>query len=233
MFAGLESTREHSARPWTAAASFTAQAGIVAALLILPLLHPQNLSEALFPRRVFVPARVGDVQSATPPNTHPTPGSLHLRPIIVNNSIFVFHRQIEAAENQIAQDPGFRDVLPDGIGPGVEHSILSEFTRAMPRAAAIVHTPRVSVMMEGNLVHKVEPLYPSLAKQAGIQGSVIIRAFISRSGAIERAELVSGHPLLSRAALDAVRQWQYRPYYLNGEPVEVETQITVNFVLQR
>ena len=88
-------------------------------------------------------------------------------------------------------------------------------------------------MMEGNLVHKVEPLYPSLAKQAGIQGSVIIRAFISRSGAIERAELVSGHPLLSRAALDAVRQWQYRPYYLNGEPVKVETQITVNFVLQR
>jgi protein TonB len=233
MFAGLESTREHSARPWTAAASFTAQAGIVAALLILPLLHPQNLSEALFPRRVFVPARVGYIQTATPPNTHPTPGSLHLRPIIVNNSIFVFHRQIEAAVNEVAQAPSIGDVLPSGTESGVQHSILNEFTRVMPRAAATVHPLRVSVMMEGNLFHKVEPLYPSLARQAGIQGSVVIRAFISRSGAIERAELVSGHPLLSRAALDAVRQWQYRPYYLNGEPVEVETQITVNFVLQR
>jgi protein TonB len=62
---------------------------------------------------------------------------------------------------------------------------------------------------------------------------VVIKAFISRAGAIERTELLSGPPLLARAALDAVRQWKYRPYYLNGEPVEVETQVTVNFVLNR
>lgn len=87
--------------------------------------------------------------------------------------------------------------------------------------------------MEGNLVHRVEPQYPMIAKQLHIQGVVILKAVISREGRIEQAETVQGQDLLSRAALEAVRQWKYRPYYLNGEPVEVETQITVNFVLDR
>ena len=70
-----------------------------------------------------------------------------------------------------------------------------------------------------------------IAKQLHIQGVVILKAVISREGRIEQAEAVQGQDLLSRAALEAVRQWKYRPYYLNGEPIEMETQITVNFVL--
>lgn len=88
-------------------------------------------------------------------------------------------------------------------------------------------------MMEGNLIYKVEPQYPSMARRLHIEGSVVIEAWISREGLIERAEVESGHPLLVHAALDAVRQWRYRPYYLNHEPVEVQTQITVNFIMQR
>jgi periplasmic protein TonB len=91
----------------------------------------------------------------------------------------------------------------------------------------------MSVVMEGNLVRRVEPIYPVIAKQAGIEGTVVIKAIISRTGAIEQEQIVSGHPLLARAALDAVHQWKYRPYFLNGEPVEVETQVTVRFVLNR
>lgn len=233
MFTGLQTVNQHSARRWTAALSFTAQAAVVAALLILPLLNPQKLSDSLFPRRVFLPTPLGDVHVEALHNAPPRSGSARVPAIVVNNSSFVFHRlQTEVAVNGATQAPGIRDVLQSGTELGVGSSIVSEFTRPMPHPAA-VHPPRVSVMMEGNLFHKVEPPYPALAKQAGIQGAVVIRAFISRSGGIERAELVSGHPLLSRAALDAVRQWRYRPYYLNGEPVEVETQITVNFVLQR
>ena len=86
--------------------------------------------------------------------------------------------------------------------------------------------------MEGNLVLRVEPQYPMTAKQLHIQGVVILKAVISREGRIA-AETVQGQDLPSRAALAAVRQWKYRPYYLNGEPVEVETKITVNFVLER
>jgi protein TonB len=86
-------------------------------------------------------------------------------------------------------------------------------------------------MMEGDLLQRVQPVYPSLAKQAHIQGQVILRAVINRDGMIQNVEALSGHPMLVQAAIDAVKQWRYRPYCLNGETVEVETQITVNFAL--
>ncbi|MBW8869291.1 MAG: energy transducer TonB [Acidobacteriales bacterium] len=91
----------------------------------------------------------------------------------------------------------------------------------------------MSVIMEGNLITRIQPKYPVIARQIGLQGTVIVKAIISREGNIEKAVPVSGPPLLAPAAIQAVEQWKYRPYYLNGEPIEVETQITVNFVLAR
>ena len=70
-----------------------------------------------------------------------------------------------------------------------------------------------------------------MARIAHIQGDVILQATISKGGQIENLRVVNGHPMLVQAALDAVKQWRYKPYMLNGEPVEVETQITVNFTL--
>jgi len=86
-------------------------------------------------------------------------------------------------------------------------------------------------MLEGSLIRRVQPVYPPLARSARIQGPVILVALISKAGAMEKVHALSGHPILVPAAIEAVRQWQYRPYILNGEPVEVETQITVNFLL--
>jgi len=88
-------------------------------------------------------------------------------------------------------------------------------------------------MMEGSLIHRVEPIYPPIARAAGIQGSVIIAAVIGTDGVVEKLQVVSGHPMLTKAALNAVSQWRYRPYFLNGAPIEVDTQITVNFILAR
>jgi len=87
----------------------------------------------------------------------------------------------------------------------------------------------VSHLSEAYLVNRVEPVYPHIAASAGIQGQVKLHAIIARDGSIQSLNAISGHPLLVRAALDAVGQWRYRPYYLNGEAVEVETFITVNF----
>ena len=70
-----------------------------------------------------------------------------------------------------------------------------------------------------------------MARTARIQGPVVLQAVISKQGTIENLKVVTGHPLLTPAAIDAVRQWRYRPYILNNDPVEVETQITVNFSL--
>jgi protein TonB len=77
----------------------------------------------------------------------------------------------------------------------------------------------------------VTPQYPPLAKQARIQGSVVLHAVIGKDGKVQNLQLVSGHPMLTQSAIQAVKQWQYKPYYLNGQPVEVDTNITVNFSL--
>jgi len=88
-----------------------------------------------------------------------------------------------------------------------------------------------SGVQSGLLIRKVNPTYPPLARQARIQGVVILQAQISKEGNIENLQLISGHPMLAPAAIDAVKQWKYKPYLLNGEPVEVETQVQVNFTL--
>jgi len=83
------------------------------------------------------------------------------------------------------------------------------------------------------LVNKVQPVYPPLARQTRISGTVRLHALISKSGAVESLEVLSGHPLLVRAAMDAVQQWRYKPTLLNGEPVEVDTTIDVIFSLNQ
>jgi protein TonB len=87
--------------------------------------------------------------------------------------------------------------------------------------------------MEGNLIRRVQPTYPVPAKAAGIQGTVLLKAIIGRDGKIEKVQVLTGHPLLVKAAVDAVSQWLYRPYLLNDQAVEVETEVTVNFILGR
>jgi periplasmic protein TonB len=87
----------------------------------------------------------------------------------------------------------------------------------------------ISQLDEGQLVNRVEPIYPHIAAISGIQGQVKLHAIIARDGRIQSLNVISGHPLLAHAALDAVEKWRYRPYVLNGERVEVETFITINF----
>jgi protein TonB len=94
--------------------------------------------------------------------------------------------------------------------------------------------PQVRVsqgVSQGLLVSRVDPVYPEQAKQAGIQGTVVLSAIISADGSVKSLRLVSGHPALTSAAIDAVKQWKYRPYLLNGRPVDYETTVTVKFTL--
>lgn len=79
-------------------------------------------------------------------------------------------------------------------------------------------------------MNKVPPVYPEEAKKSKIQGSVVLKTIVNRDGDVQRVELISGHPDLVQAAIDAVQQWKYRPFRLNGQPVEVESQVKINFV---
>jgi periplasmic protein TonB len=122
--------------------------------------------------------------------------------------------------------------VPGGQMGGVIGGIISSVPTANVPKIATPQRVRVSQgVSQGLLIHQVKPNYPPLARQARIQGSVVLQAVIAKNGAIENLHLVSGHPMLAPAAIEAVKQWKYKPYFLNGEPVEVETQITVNFTL--
>ena len=127
--------------------------------------------------------------------------------------------------------------IPGGQLGGVIGGIISSTSKlaVVPEPkAAIAKRVRVSQgVSQGLLIYRVEPKYPPIAQQAHIQGIVILTAVIDKDGIIQRLQLVSGHPMLATAAIDAVKQWRYKPYLLNGQPVEAETTVTVTFRLQR
>ena len=125
--------------------------------------------------------------------------------------------------------------VPGGVPGGSMGGVMGSILNSTPTVAPKIATPqRVRVssgVQSGLLVRKVPPAYPPLARQARIQGTVVLQAQISKDGNIENLQLISGHPMLAPAAIEAVKQWKYKPYLLNGEPVEVETQVQVNFTL--
>jgi protein TonB len=121
--------------------------------------------------------------------------------------------------------------VPGGTMGGVLGSVMSSVPSAMPKAATPQRVRVSQGVSQGLLIHKVQPSYPPLARQARIQGVVVLQALIGKDGTITNLHVVSGHPMLTNSALEAVKEGRYKPYYLNGEPVEVETTINVNFTL--
>jgi periplasmic protein TonB len=121
--------------------------------------------------------------------------------------------------------------VPGGSMGGVIGSVLSSTPMAVPKIATPQRVRVSSGVVQGLLLRRVNPNYPPLARQARIQGTVILQAQISKEGNIENLQLISGHPMLAPAAIEAVKQWKYKPYLLNGEPCEVDTQVQVNFTL--
>ena len=127
--------------------------------------------------------------------------------------------------------------IPGGQAGGVIGGIISSTSAlsAVPKMPVLAPTPqRVRIsqgVTRGLLVHKVEPAYPAIAQSARIQGQVVLTAIISKTGEIQNLVLVSGHPMLVPAAIEAVKQWRYRPFLLNGGAVVVETTVTVTFQL--
>jgi TonB family protein len=124
-------------------------------------------------------------------------------------------------------------ILPASILPAptpVQTASLLPVPRQEASLAAQNTPARISGgVMAGNIVSKTQPVYPADAKKAGIQGSVVLHAVIGKDGTVEDLTVISGPPELATSALDAVSKWVYKPYLLNGEPVEVETTITVNY----
>jgi protein TonB len=235
MFAGIENIHPDPRRGWTALASFTLQAMLLAIAVAIPLLYPSSVPN--FERRIFVPMTTPP-PDVVPAHADPAGGhtgvnaSVHVLMVNPNPRLPFAERQIDTGAEG-PPDPANFDVgtgLYSGpygpTGPRVGDQPL-------PRPPVPAAPPRVSRPMQGYLLHRVEPVYPPIAMTAGVQGAVVIKAIISREGTIEHLQVINGSPLLSKAAIDAIVQWRYRPYLLNDQAVEVETEITVNFYLHR
>jgi protein TonB len=233
MFSGLATVEEHHGKRWTAMASFAVQGILVSAALMLPLLHPADLPEAFARHRIFVPMSFGEAHVRASQVVTQHGGVLRLAPIIVQRA-FTFplsRNPVITDTDSGTPDPQVGDAGP-GAHDGIRNILPGAYVQPVYHPQPVTPRP-VSVVMEGNLIHRVDPRYPTIARQIRLQGVVILQAFVSTQGTIERAQIVSGPGLLAQAALDAVKQWRYRPYYLNGTPIEVETQITVRFTLNQ
>jgi periplasmic protein TonB len=220
--------------------AFLIQIGIIGVMILIPLIFTEAL-----PRTQLMTLLVAPPPPPPPP---PPPAAApvhivrHIETDIVNGELRTptkIPKKVEMIKEDEAPPPmasaGVVGGVPGGIPGGSMGGVIGSVLSSTPTVAPKIATPqRVRVssgVTSGLLVRRVPPAYPPLARQARIQGTVILQAEISKEGNITNLQLISGHPMLAPAAIEAVKQWKYRPYLLNGEPVEVETQIQVNFTL--
>jgi periplasmic protein TonB len=239
MFDGTlnSSWNERSRRGLSALTSFALQGLVAGTLLLFSLFRPAGLPSF---HSLSTPVSLGQPLGEPPAvGTHarensaaaPNNPAITLRmPTRIPNEI------PDMGDDTVPTVGGFggpnSGSAPIGDLRGVPN-LLGDARPVLPAAVptAKIAPLRISHISEGNLIRKILPTYPALARSARIQGQVALQAVISKQGVIENLQVVSGHPMLVPAAIEAVRQWRYRPYILNNEPVEVETQITVNFSL--
>jgi protein TonB len=223
-------------RSWTTLTSFGLQAVAIGLLLMIPILQTVGLPLA---RTVSTPISMGRPSTVPPhPTEHFRSSSVQIVPYD-GRLRFPGHipDKILRGDDSTTSQPSMDDVIGtagNSVDSRVGLPISIAGTRPVmptPAPAPVTHILRISSMLQGSLIRRVEPAYPIMAKTAHIQGPVVLAAVISKTGAIENLRLLSGHPLLVPSAIQAVSQWRYKPYILNNEAVEVETQITVNFVL--
>src|SRR2546423_1326143 len=221
--------------------SFGFQMLLLGVLVLIPLLYTEALPKQQLMTFLVAPP--------PPPPPPPPPAAVPVKVVkviqtdIINGQLRTptkIPKKVEMIKEEEAPPPvmasagvvgGVPGGVPGGQMGGVIGGIISSTPVAVPKAATPQRVRVSQGVTQGLLIRKIQPNYPPLARQARIQGSVLLQAVISKEGAIENLRLISGHPMLAPAALEAVKQWRYKPYILNGEPVEVETQITVNFTL--
>src|SRR6202167_3324582 len=227
-------------RGMTTTLSFVFQIVLVGILVLIPLLFTEALPKTQLMTFLVAPP--------PPPPPPPPPAAVikivkQVQTDIVNGQLRTptkIPEKVQMIKEDEAPPPvmsasGVVGGVPGGIPGGQMGGVIGGMISSTPVAVPKVATPqRVRVsqgVTQGLLIRKIQPNYPPLARQARIQGSVLLQAEISKDGSIENLHVISGHPMLAPAAIEAVKQWKYKPYILNGEPVEVETQITVNFTL--
>ena len=229
--------------PWAVALSFGLQVLLIGVMILIPLLNYYELPATEL---------MGFLVAPPPPPPPPAPPPVVTRkvvpeqynpmatPVAIPDRVAIIQDEAPPPAQGIANVGvvgGF------GVAGGVSGGVISGILASTPVVAPPPPPPvkkappppkRIRVggaVQKANLIRQVRPVYPPLARQARIQGTVKLTAIIARNGTIQKLEVLSGHPLLIPSALQAVKQWRYKPTLLNGQPVEVVTQVDVNFTL--
>jgi len=231
------STNKKTNKPWTVVISMVFQVLFLAILILIPLIYTEALPKTLMSSILLAPppppppppstaGRAGDSQTGAALDGRWKAGSAKAIP-----------KDLKTIKEEPEPDMGgMAGGVPGGVAGGSAGGVLGG---VIGGAGGAPPPPKITpkrVTVGGNvqaarLVNRVQPLYPPLARQTRISGTVKLHAIIGKNGAVEQLQVVSGHPLLVQSALDAVRQWRYQPTLLNGDPVEVDTEIDVIFSL--
>jgi protein TonB len=224
-------------KPWTVVVSLVFQTICVGIFILIPLIYTEALPKTMMATLLVAPP------PPPPPPPPPAPATIvrvkpqaHLMDAGKLVAPKMIPKDIKIIREEAEPDMGGASGgVPGGVAGGSLGGVMGGIIGGgpappKPTAARIRQGGSVQAAL---LVNKVQPVYPPLARQTRISGTVRLHAIISKSGTVESLEVLSGHPLLVRAAMDAVQQWKYKPTLLNGEPVEVDTTIDVIFSLNQ
>jgi protein TonB len=227
-------------KPWTVVLSMIFQTAFMAVLILIPLIYTEALPKTMMATLLVAPP------PPPPPPPPPIAQVVHVKPQVhlMDAGKLVTPKVIPKDIKIIKEDApdmssmGMQGGVVGGVAGGQMGGVIGGVIGGVGGAPPPPKPTQTRIRQGGNvtaakLMNKVQPQYPPLARQTRISGTVRLHAIIGKNGAVEQLEVMSGHPLLVQAALDAVRQWKYQATTLNGEPVEVDTTIDVIFSLNQ
>jgi periplasmic protein TonB len=228
----LSGKTKRTHKSWTVLLSTIVQGLILGIMILIPLIYTEALPKTLLTTFLVAPP---------PPPPPPPPAAAPvkvIRPKIIPTQTMTAPRVIpknvaivkDEAPDLAGVDGGFGVAGGTGAG-GVLGGILGSSGPAPPKIAAPARIKVGGNVQAAKMLRQTLPIYPQIAKTAHVSGTVILHAIISKDGTVQELQYVSGPPLLMKAAMDAVHDWRYTPTQLNGDPVEVDTTISVVFSL--
>jgi len=233
--------RKKTNKPWTVVVSMVLQVLFVSILLLIPLIYTEALPRTMMATLLVAPP--------PPPPPPPPPAAaiikvkptVHLiqagkliQPKAIPKDVKIIKEEAEPPDVGFSAVGGVPGGVPGGSAGGVIGGVIGGMAGSNlppPPKPAVSRLKVGGNVQAAMLLNKVQPVYPPLARQTRVFGTVKLHAIIGKDGTVQQLEVLSGHPLLVQAALDAVRQWRYRPTLLNTEPVDVDTTIDVIFSL--
>src|SRR6266513_1178984 len=224
-----------TSKPWTVFLSMVFEVAFLGILILIPLIYTEALPKTMMATMLTAPPPPAMAQVVhVKPQAHLMDAGKLMQPKVIPKEVKIIK---EDAEPEMTT--GMSGGVPGGVAGGSMGGVLGGVIGGMGGAPPPPKPKQTGPLRVGGnvqaarIINRVQPVYPPLARQTRISGTVRLHAIIGKDGMIQQLEVMNGHPLLQQSALDAVRQWRYQPTLLNGDPVEVDTTTDVIFSLNQ